>query len=101
MLLSLILTLITFYKWIVILYCVFSFLYAFGTLDGRSPIVFQIGRFLARMTEPVLTPIRNILPRFGNVDISPIVLLLLIQYVVVPLVVRLYIWLVIGPRVSF
>jgi len=89
-LLSLILGLISIYKWILILYCLFSFLYAFGVIDNRNPAVWKIGSALARMTEPVLAPIRNILPRFGNMDLSPLVLLLLIQYVLVPVVVRVY-----------
>jgi len=93
--------LINVYKWILILYCVFSFLYAFGVLDGRNPMIWKIGSALARVTEPVLSPIRNILPRFGNVDLSPLILLLLIQYVVVPVVVRLYFAIVIGPHMSF
>ncbi|MCH4023739.1 MAG: YggT family protein [Acetobacter sp.] len=72
------------YEWVMIIYCVFSMLYAFGVLDGRNRMVWTIGDFLARITEPVLQPIRNILPSFGNVDLSPLVVMLGIQYLVIP-----------------
>ncbi|ACI51677.1 protein of unknown function YGGT [Gluconacetobacter diazotrophicus PA1 5] len=87
---SLLLQAIRLYTWVIILSCVFSFLYGFGVLDTRNPIVWNIGRFLNRLTEPVLRPIRNILPVMGNMDFSPLVLLLLIQYVLIPLVRQLY-----------
>ncbi len=66
------------YSWAVILAAVFSTLVSFGVLDTRNRIVWSIGDFLYRITEPALRPLRNMLPSFGNIDISPIVLLLLI-----------------------
>ncbi len=67
------------YWWAVILAAVFSMLASFGVLDTRNRVVWSIGDFLYRVTEPALRPIRNFLPSFGNIDISPIILLLLIQ----------------------
>jgi YggT family protein len=67
------------YIWAVILAAVFSMLASFGVLDTRNRIVWMIGDFLYRVTEPALRPIRNILPNFGNIDLSPLVLLLLLQ----------------------
>ena len=87
---SLLLNIIRLYTWVVIISCVFSFLYAFGVLDTRSQMVWSIGRFLNRLTEPALRPIRSILPATGNMDFSPLVLLLLIQYLLTPLVRQLY-----------
>jgi YggT family protein len=87
---SLLFDAIRLYTWVVILSCVFSFLYGFGVLDTRNRMVWSIGRFLNRLTEPVLRPIRNILPVMGNMDFSPLVLLLLIQYVLTPLMRQLY-----------
>ncbi len=52
---------------------------AFGVLDTRNRIVWTIGDFLYRITEPALRPIRNVLPNFGNIDISPVILILLLQ----------------------
>ncbi len=98
MLLSILLILLALYKWVIILYCAFSFLYAFGVLDTRNRFVRDIGNFLARLTEPLLNPIRRILPRIGNVDLSPLILLLLLQYIAGPLVVSLYELVFSGPH---
>jgi YggT family protein len=38
-----------------------------------------VGDFLDRLTAPVLNPIRRRLPNFGNIDISPIVAILLLE----------------------
>ena len=67
------------YWWAVLLAAVFSTLASFGILDTRNRVVWSIGDFLYRVTEPALRPIRNFLPSFGSIDISPIILLLLIQ----------------------
>ena len=52
---------------------VFSILASFGVLDTRNrlPVHWTIGDFLYRVTDPVLRPIRNMLPNFGGIDISP------------------------------
>ncbi|HVZ09565.1 YggT family protein [Rhodopila sp.] len=70
---------ITLYIWAVILAAIFSMLAAFGVLDTRNRVVWTIGDFLYRVTEPALRPIRNVLPSFGNIDISPLILILLLQ----------------------
>jgi YggT family protein len=71
--------LIGLYIWAVILAAVFSLLIAFNVLDTRNRIVWTIGDFLERVTEPALRPIRRLLPNFGTVDISPIILILVLQ----------------------
>jgi YggT family protein len=58
---------------------VFSMLTAYGVLDTRNRIVWTIGDFLYRVTEPALRPIRNLLPNLGGIDISPVILILLLQ----------------------
>ena len=40
----------------------------------------MIGNFLYRITEPLLKPIRKILPDFGGVDISPVILIILLIF---------------------
>ena len=71
--------LISLYTWAVILAAVFSMLASFGVLDTRNRFVWMIGDFLYRITEPALRPIRNLLPNFGGIDISPVILILLLQ----------------------
>jgi YggT family protein len=70
---------ITLYFWAVILAAVMSNLIAFGVLDTRNRLVWTASDFLYRLTEPALRPIRRVLPSFGGIDISPIVLILLLQ----------------------
>ena len=75
----LLLEVLNLYWWAVLLAAVFSTLASFGVIDTRNRIVWSIGDFLYRITEPALRPIRNILPNLGSIDLSPLVLLLLIQ----------------------
>ena len=69
------------YTWILIASAIFSWLYAFNVINSRNQFVNAIGTFLYNVTEPVLRPIRRIMPDLGGIDISPIILLLLIFFV--------------------
>ncbi len=71
--------LISLYIWAVILAAIFSMLAAFNVLDTRNRVVWMIGDFLYRVTEPALRPIRNLMPNLGTIDLSPLILLLLLQ----------------------
>jgi YggT family protein len=81
---------INLFKWAVILAAVFSMLAAFGVLDTRNRMVWTVGDFLYRVTEPVLRPVRNVLPNFGGIDLSPWVVIILIQIVILPMLGKLY-----------
>ena len=65
--------------WAVIIAAVLSMLTGFGVLDTRNRLVWTIGDFFYRVTEPALRPIRNRLPNLGGIDLSPLILLLVIQ----------------------
>lgn len=69
-----------FYWWIIIASAVFSWLYAFNVVNPSNQFVGMIGNFLYQLTEPALRPIRRILPTFGTIDLSPIVLLFGIMF---------------------
>jgi YggT family protein len=69
-------TVIELYIWILIAMAVMSWLIAFNVVNTRNHIVAQVAEFLYRITEPVLRPIRNMLPRLGGIDISPIIVLI-------------------------
>lgn len=74
------------YTYVIIAAAIFSWLYAFNVVNSRNQVVAMIGNALYQMTEPVLRPIRNVLPAMGGLDLSPLVLLLgivLIQRVIV------------------
>jgi len=69
-------TVITLYIWILIAAAVLSWLIAFNVVNTRNSVVASIGDFLYRVTEPVLRPIRSVLPNLGGIDISPVILIL-------------------------
>ena len=73
--------LLSLFWWAVLLAAVVSTLMSFGVLDSRNRIVWTIGDFLYRVTDPVLRPIRNMLPNFGGIDISPLIVLILIAVI--------------------
>jgi len=87
---------INLFKWAVILAAIFSMLAAFGVIDTRNRMVWMIGDFLYRVTEPVLRPIRNFLPNFGGIDLSPWVVVVLIQIVILPMLGKLYAAITVG-----
>jgi YggT family protein len=89
---SLVFVLLNLYKWALILQALVSTLISFRVLDTRNRVVWTIADFLYKVTEPVLRPIRNVLPNFGGFDLSFLVALLLIQYVVIPVIVQIEIW---------
>lgn len=55
---------------------ILSWLVAFGVVNNRNNFVLSVQRFLYRITEPLLAPIRRVLPDLGGVDLSPMVLIL-------------------------
>ncbi|MCB1833656.1 MAG: YggT family protein [Geminicoccaceae bacterium] len=69
-------TVISIYIWLLIASVVLTWLVAFNVVNTGNRIVYQIGEFLHRITEPALRPIRNFLPSMGGLDISPVVLIL-------------------------
>lgn len=68
------------YTWVLIISAVMSWLIAFNVINTYSPAVRSIGQVLYVVTEPLLRPIRRILPSTGGVDFSPIVLLIAIFF---------------------
>ena len=68
------------YWYVVLGTIIYSWLLSFGVINHYNQAVRNIGHVLTRLTEPVLRPIRNALPDFGAVDISPVVLGLIIIF---------------------
>ena len=79
--LYLILLVIDIYTWLLIAQAILSWLLAFGVVNRYNRAVAVIGDFLYRITEPALRPIRALLPNFGGIDISPIILILILYFV--------------------
>ena len=64
------------YTWIVIASAIMSWLVAFGVVNTRNQFIRMVVDVLYRVTEPLLRPIRRMLPHLGGIDISPVILLL-------------------------
>ncbi len=80
--------LLDFYWWVIIGSAVLSWLMAFGVVNAYNPTVRSIWQALNAMTEPVLRPIRRLLPNTGAVDLSPIFVLLalsILRYLLIEL----------------
>ena len=77
-LLDVIVHLLNLYIYLLVAAAVLSWLMAFNVVNTRNQFVAMTAEFLYRITEPVLRPIRNLLPNLGGIDVSPVVLILLI-----------------------
>ena len=69
------------YIYALIALAVLSWLIAFNVVNMRNRAVAVVTDTLYRLTEPVLRPIRNILPDLGGIDISPVILILILIFV--------------------
>lgn len=65
--------------WVIILQVIVSWLVAFNVINTSSNFVRTVLDALHRLTAPLYRPIRKIMPDFGGIDFSPIVLILAIQ----------------------
>lgn len=74
-------TVITLYIWCLIISAILSWLVAFNVVNTQNKIVYMLGDFLYRVTEPALAPIRRFLPNLGGIDVSPIVLILVLLFI--------------------
>ncbi len=74
-------TVIDLYIWVIIIMAVLSWLIAFNVINARNPIVNRVLDFVDRVTTPALQPIRRVVPQLGGVDLSPIVLILGLQFI--------------------
>ncbi len=77
---TLISTIIQIFIYLLIANAILSWLVAFNVVNTRNQFVNTVGQFLYKITEPVLGPIRRVIPSFGGIDVSPIVLILLLIF---------------------
>ena len=88
--LDIVLIVLDLYVWLLIASAILSWLIAFNVVNVRNQFVGMIGDFLYRITEPVLRPIRNMMPNLGGLDLSPVILILIIYFI--QNVIRYYIY---------
>lgn len=67
--------------WIIIIQVILSWLFAFNVLNTSSGGVRALAIAIDRLTAPLYRPIRRMLPDFGGIDFSPLVILIIIQVI--------------------
>jgi YggT family protein len=75
--LSMILTLVW---WVFLIMIIMSWLINFNVINTRNQFVAQLWRIINAITEPILKPIRRIIPPMGGLDLSPIVVFIIIFF---------------------
>ena len=78
------------YMWLLIIWVILSWLVAFDVVNTRNRFVYLMSDFLFRITDPVLRPIRRVVPNISGIDISPIILILGIWFI--QSLIREYFW---------
>ena len=83
---------LNFYLYVIIGMAVMSWLIAFNVINTHNDFVGQLWYVLDRITEPLYRPFRRIMPDFGGLDLTPMVVLILLiimQQAVMPYLYRL------------
>jgi YggT family protein len=67
-------------KWIMLIMIIMSWLISFNIINTRNQFVSTVWRLVNQITDPVLSPIRRILPNMGGLDLSPIIVFIIIFF---------------------
>jgi len=79
--LDIILILLQLYWWVLLIMIIMSWLISFNVINTRNNFVEAVWRVLNQLTEPVLRPLRRLLPNFSGLDLSPLVAFLVIFFI--------------------
>ncbi|MCM3418360.1 YggT family protein [Sphingopyxis alaskensis] len=90
MLLDILSILLNILWWIIIVQAVMSWLIAFNVINTHNDFVGQLWYVLDRITEPLYRPFRRIIPDFGGIDLTPMVVLILLIILQGPVMAYLY-----------
>ncbi|MEC8462355.1 MAG: YggT family protein [Pseudomonadota bacterium] len=80
------------YMWCFIISAIMSWLIAFNVINTGNRLIYMVGDTLYRLTEPMLRPIRNLLPNFGGIDFSPLIAILILLFLKDGILRQVYIW---------
>jgi YggT family protein len=78
MLLNIVSLILTLFSFVIVIQAILSWLIVFNVISTYNEFVRSLWTALNRITEPVYRPIRRILPDFGALDLSPLVVLLIL-----------------------
>jgi YggT family protein len=79
--LDVVLIVLQLYVYVISASAILSWLVAFNVVNRYNDFVRSIWNLVTALTEPLLKPIRGVIPNFGGIDISPVILLLLIFFI--------------------
>ena len=74
--LSLFNDIVNLYIWILVINAILSWLVAFNILNTGNRFVYSVLEVSYKLTNPALNLIRRYLPNLGSIDISPVILIL-------------------------
>ena len=64
---------------LLIIWFIIGLLFAFNVVSPRNQFAFAVHDALSRLFEPVLRPIRKVMPDTGAIDFSPMVFLMILN----------------------
>lgn len=74
-LVSILMTLLNIYLWLIIFTVIVSWLVAFDVLNPRNPWVYKMCDILNRLTNPLVQRVRRYVPPLGGIDITPMIII--------------------------
>ena len=80
-LLFLIIQIIDLYKIVLIIYVVATWLVGFGIINTRNTFVYSMLTALYKICEPSMRIVKKFIPTFGNIDISPIIVFIALEFI--------------------
>ena len=80
-LLGLIIQIINLYKLVLLIYIIATWLISFNVINTSNRFIYSAMEILYRLSEPSLRLVRKYVPAFGNMDISPIIVYLLLWFI--------------------
>ena len=79
-LLFLIIQVISLYKFVIIIYIIATWLINFNIINTSNRFVYTVMETLYKLSEPRLKIVRRYVPNFGNIDISPIIVFIFLEF---------------------
>ena len=79
--LDVIMVILQLYWWVLLIMIIMSWLISFNVINTRNQFVEAVWRVVNQLTEPLLNPIRRVMPNFSGLDISPIILFIIIFFI--------------------
>jgi YggT family protein len=90
----LVVAILTAIVWVIFAYVIATWLVAFNVINMRNRIVYAIVHFLETVARPILRPVQRLIPPIGGtIDLSPLILLVVIQGALIYLLPPLQTWL--------